>query len=108
MTEITIEEAEGKTVKGSAFSVTCPQVVIAFDDDTFTTFGLKCSYDPSEYEIQQSTLDLFNFGDTQLIFLDVFTEKEIEDIHRERSSSFTLQREKEERADYERLKKKFD
>ena len=102
--EITMEEAkkEGKAIAGYDFSFSGQQMVIVFCDGTFTTLGI--SYE----EIEESDLELSQFGDDKLIELGIITAKELKAIESEKDRKYAEIREKEQKAQYERLKKIYD
>lgn len=66
-TEITSEQAIGKTVEGFLCSSMSAQMVVHFDDDTFLTFGTTRDYD-GDVNIITERMDWFNFGFKEDLF----------------------------------------
>ena len=107
--EITMEEAkkEGKAIAGYDFSFTCGQMVIVFRDGTFTTLGIQRGWESGDEEIEESYLELSQFGDDKLIELGIITAQELETIKSEKDKKYAEAQEKHEKAYYERLKRKY-
>jgi len=105
MYEITLKQAIGKTIKSYDFSITGAQAVIVFDDNTFTTLGIHGEYESGGVELEQSTLEVFDFGKDKLITLGLFTQAECDKISNER---FKDEQERLEKKQYLTLKRKYE
>jgi hypothetical protein len=106
--EITLDEAKGKKIRDYAMSCTCGQMIIVFTDKTFTTLGVDHGYQGYSDEIVQAKLDLLDFDNAALIALEVVVLQEIESAERIKEREFIQQDERRERAEYKRLKAKYE
>ncbi len=102
--EIRFSDAVGKILEGFDFSRTCGQAVLMFTDGTFTTLKINTKYE----EIEESTLEIHDFGDEKLVALDVITQAELDEQREQRNKSFASTQEQRERTEYERLRAKFE
>ncbi len=107
-TEIQLTNALGRTLEGFEFSATSSQAVLIFTDDTFATLDIDRGYDRGEETITEGSLDLHTFGNQQLIGVGILTQKEIDERSRQEREIFDNAREERERAEYERLKHRFE
>jgi hypothetical protein len=104
-----LREAAGKTVGAVEFSFDDGQVVIAFTDDTFAAIRLAENFIDDSYHLEDGHFDVFGFLNLdRLIRAGILTEAELEDLRVRRNAAEAADREKQERAEYERLKAKFD
>lgn len=101
--EISIEQCRGKTLKGHSFSPCNGSVILVFDDGTFTTLGIEW-----QDEIDQAELELFNFGDAELIAMGIISRDELEAHRAERNGQNNARQAELELQTYKRLKKRFD
>ena len=110
--EVTLNEAIGKTLQGVEASFTCGQMVMAFTDGTFTTLGIDRGYEYGDETIESRRLELHNFGDEALVRLSVTTDEELNAIRSardaEHEAAYRLQKEAKDRAEFVRLKRKFE
>ncbi len=106
--EIRFSDAVGKILEGFDFSITCGQAVLTFTDGTFTTLGIDRGHASGDEEIEESTLELHDFGDEKLVALGVITQTELDEQREQRNKSFAFTQEKRERTEYERLRAKFE
>ena len=97
----------GKVVENFVFSPMNGQMVVCFDDGTFTAFEAIHDYD-SDITIVPCELDWFEFGDEWLIEAGVIDKLEIELKRETRAAMWREACEDQERHTYERLKKKFE
>lgn len=105
--EITLNNAKGKMIRDYAVSV-WGQMVIVFTDETFTTLGIDTGFEQGDETIIQEEIELLNFGHDQLIALGIVTQKELDDKASVKVQESARQRECEERAEYKRLKIKYE
>ncbi len=106
-TEIKLTDALGKTLQGFESSITSPQAVLTFSDDTFTTLDIYRGYEEGDETILEGSLLLDQFGDEKLIRLGIITQEELDEGRKKERAVFDDAREKRERAEYERLSRKF-
>lgn len=112
--EITTEQAIGKTVKGFLSSKMSPQMVVYFDDDTFTTF--EAYFDESyagsyegEYRIVGAKINWFDFGHNADLFkAAMLSEQEWLAMCNNADRLEKEATEQRERSEYERLKAKYE
>ena len=109
-TEITKEQAIGKTIKGFVYSfpITPEQLIVYFEDNTFTTFCIIKGYESGDEEIINRTLNLFDFPHSSLIEAGIFSKQELETLFQDRDRK---QQKKQRAADYikyKQLKAKFE
>lgn len=107
-TEIKLSDAIGKTLEGFEFSNTCGQAVLTFTDGTFSTLGVDRGYEKGDEQIEESKLSLFDFGDNKLIALGIIPEEEMDEKTEQRRKAVANSRAQTERAEYERLRRKFE
>lgn len=107
-TEITLEQAVGKTLEGFVKSFTCGQMVLTFTDGTFATLGIDRGYGSGDETIVQERLALNDFGDETLIGIGVTTKEEIVSFRHERDKNNRKNQEDRERIQYLALKKKYE
>ncbi|MES2180677.1 MAG: hypothetical protein V4493_01080 [Pseudomonadota bacterium] len=109
--EIKLEDCIGKTLENFAFSGTfnSEQMVLTFTDGTFTTIEATVSYDCPE--LAECKLKLFEFDRDELEKVGIATVEEVKTLRDEQNRVADLKRqlqnEANERATFERLKKKF-
>lgn len=106
--EITLEKVKGKTITDYGFSIIGGQMVIVFSDNTFTTLGVLRGWEQDDEEIEESELELFKFADDTLIKLGIITAEELKAIESEKERKYAEAQEIQEKAQYERLKKKYE
>lgn len=106
--EITDKEAIGRTITGFVYSYTSGRMIITFNGDTFTTFGIKRGYESGDEEIISEKLDLFDFGDDELVKADILSKDELEEKLTKRDRQWKQQREAQEFVEYKRLKAKWE
>lgn len=106
--EITLSNAVGKILKGFEFSCSCGQAVLIFTDDTFATLKVDIGYDRGDVEIADGKLELYDFGDDQLIGLGVITKTELNEKRDKKSREFLSKQENAEREQYEILRGKYE
>lgn len=111
-TEVTLEQAIGKTLQGIEASYTCGQMVLAFTDGTFTALGVSRGHERGDETIDGESLELHHFGDEALIRLGVTTNEELSEIRStrdaERAAANRLQQDARDQAEFLRLKLKFE
>lgn len=100
-TEITDAAAIGKTIREFTFSFTAGQMIVHFDDGTFTVFGIDGTYDP---DIVSQKLALFDFGDDKLVRANILSAEELEKKRAERTKRWKQIRELRDRRRYEEPK----
>ena len=105
--EIKLTEALGKTLENVAFSYTSRQAVLVFTGGTFSTFGIWHGYEPGDESITEDSLEMEDFGDAELIRVGVATEDEINSIRAVQQEQCQQHFEARDKAEFERLKKKF-
>lgn len=108
--EITKKQAIGKVVKGfvGSFPNTPEQLVVYFEDNTFTTFCIVRGYESGDEEIMNKPLALLDFPRSSLIEAGIFSEQELETLSQDRDKE---QQERQKAADYinyKQLKAKFE
>ena len=104
--EVKLDEAIGKTLKAFAFEGYGCQMVLVFDDGTFTTLEAQRDRD-GDSTIDQSTLDVLSFNRTALVNAGVGTDQELHAMATERDRQWREQREAHDRAELARLQAKF-
>jgi len=77
--EINLSDAIGKTLEGFGFSITCGQAVLTFTDGTYSTLGITTGCEVGYEEIEESLLDLFDFGHDKLIALGIISQKDLDE-----------------------------
>ena len=107
-TEVTLDQAIGRTLQGIEASITCSQMVLVFTDGTFTTLGVDRGYNYGDGMLEGQELKLHHFGDKELIRLGVTTGEELNAIRNAREAAYRLQQEARDRAELVRLKRKFE
>jgi hypothetical protein len=103
LTEISLDQIIGKTVKAYATSWVSNQFVLVFTDGTFAT--LTADRDQNIFE---GKLDLPNFERQYLVAVGIATNEELNIMNNEREEKHRLSREADERRQYERLRAKFE
>ena len=106
--KVTLIDAVGKTLDGFEFSTTCGQAVLTFTDGTFVTLGIEKAYDRYDDGIEETDLELDDFGDDKLVGLGVITQLELDERREQKRKKLADAQEKREREQYERLKHKFE
>ena len=106
--EIKLTQALGKTLESVAFSFDCAQAVLVFTDGTFSTIGRWLDDDPGDERIMEDSLNWDDFGDAQLIRVGVSTQDELNNIRAIQQAQFKQEYEVRDKAEFERLKKKFE
>lgn len=105
--EITAEEAKGKTVE---LFLTCfihPILLIKFTDGTFTCFRATHGYE-DDIDIEEGGFELFSFSKEELAEAGILTIEEYERYAERREQWYKDRQASIEKAQYERLKAKFD
>ena len=106
--EIRLTEAIGKTLEGFEFSITCGQAVLTFTDGTFATLGVDRGYEAGDEEIEETELELFNFGHDKLIALGIISKEEMDEKREQLRKASADSQAQRDRAEYERLRRKFE
>ena len=106
--EIKLHDAIGKVFDGFDFSFSNGQAVLTFTDGTFSTLGIINQHEVGDNEIQESNLDLFNFGHDKLIALNIISIEELEEKSEQQRKQFVELKIQQERTLYEKLKCKFE
>ncbi len=106
-TEINDKEAIGKKVNGFLYSAVAHQMILSFQDNTFTTFGIETGYDPGDGEIVNEPLEWFDFGHERLIASGIISEKEWESMWDKEVRTEREKREMTEQKHYLYLKSKY-
>jgi hypothetical protein len=106
--EIELSSALGKTLEGFKFSITCGQAVLTFTDGTFCTLGVDTGLYPGDEMIEESKLELFDFGHDKLIALGIISQEEMNEKSEQRSKALSASRAQRELETYDRLKRKFE
>ena len=108
-TEITAGQAIGKTVKGFLCSKTSDQMVVYFDDETFTTFEASREYWGDDYNVIEARMNWFEFGYNDDLFkAGMFSEQEWLAMCKEKDRREEEKTKQREIKQYERLKAKYD
>ena len=107
-TEISDKEAIGKTVEKFVYSLSANQMIVCFDDDTFTTFGIDPGYESGDEEIVNVPLEWFDFGHEKLVRTGILSEKEWESMWNKERQIEQERLEISERNQYLRLKSKYE
>lgn len=97
----------GKVVEDFVCSTMNGQMVVCFDDGTFTTFEAMEDYGDGVV-IKPCELNLFEFGDRLLVKAGVIDELEMEFRRKKQAVAYQEARENAQRRTYERLKRKFE
>lgn len=105
-TQTTLQKATGKPLSDCAESQ-CGQILLIFGDE-YVCLGVCSGYERGDEEIEESELDLFDFGDETLIEKGVISREELENRRANRNAQFQRQIEERERASYMRLRAKFE
>ena len=105
-TEITAKEAIGKTITDIIYSSPAGQMIICFDD-SFSAFGVERGYE-GEVDIINKKVDLFDFGDAELIKARILTKTELEEGRAEKRVAWQRTRDTQDYLEYKRLKSKFE
>lgn len=103
LTEISLDQAIGKTVKAYATSWVSNQFILVFTDGTFTTLVAD-----RDQNINEGKLVLHDFERAYLVAAGIATNEELNIMNNEREEKHNLAREADERAQYERLREKFE
>lgn len=109
--EVKLTETLGKTLESVAFSGTNGQAVLVFTNGTFTTLGVKVDEYTNEQggeQVVEDLLDWSNFWGAELIKVGVVTKEELQGLHDHWQKENRQQYEAGEKAEFERLKKKFE
>lgn len=109
-----MEEAEGKTLQAVEFSSGSSkggQCLLVFSDRTFSVLGVDRGYERGDEVITEATLDLFQFGDSELIRAGITTAEEMSTLRKQAEGLAEVRsrerQERSDRAEYERLQRKF-
>lgn len=97
---ITLQNAVGKTLTNSVFSM-FDQMLLVFGDE-------YVCLEHKRDDIEEDDLNLFDFGDDLLINAGILSADELSTKRAERDAIRNQQYEEEERANYERLKARFE
>lgn len=108
MKQIRLEEAIGKTIKDFGENLGWESIVITFTDDTFIYLQTEADWRNNSKNIEQSEYRISDFSHREAIRLGIVTQEEIEADQKRRQAQLVKQQEESERAQYERLKKKYD
>jgi len=108
MQEISNTEALGKVVREIVCSQHNGQMVITFDNNTFTTFGVDRGWEPGDEEICENRLSMDSFGNEALVALGILTAEEIEKRRKMRLAHQNRTQRARDLAAYKRLKAKFE
>lgn len=103
LTEITLDQIIGKTVKAYATSWVSNQFILVFTDGTFTTLVAD-----RDQNINEGKLVLHDFERAYLVAAGIATNEELEILRTERAEKIRLSSEAAERNQYERLRAKFE
>jgi hypothetical protein len=106
MKRVAIEEAEGRTLTGFAFSGIVEQIVFVFGD-CYCCLGIPDGRYDETPSIFEQELDVLNFGNERLIKAG-FPAENLKSLLTEKKAVLSIEREKRERAQYEYLRKKFE
>ena len=105
MKQIHLADIAGRTVAGYESSSDGSQFLLSFTDGTFVLLRIEHGYEPGDETILEGyELDIFHFGDAQLMRIGVVTEHEIRDRRAERAELMKAQLLASKRVEYERLK----
>jgi hypothetical protein len=109
--EVKLTGAIGKIVAAVEFSRFNGQCVIAFTDGMFSTLGVEPGYDRGDNSIMSDPLDVFDFGDVELVRSGIVTAEELSDMRHVRDAHERIeqqaQQDASDRKEFERLKRKF-
>ena len=105
--EILLGEAKGKTIENIAYCnpYLSSQLVFTFTDDTFITLAGEKDRDDETCVIVPTKLDIFNFGDIELVESGIVSKEEMITLRQIYNNQ--LERDENERRQYEKLKKKY-
>ncbi len=76
--EIGLDQAIFKTIAGYEYSTNSSQMVIVFNDETFTTLGIH------DGDIGSDKLNIDSFGDDYLVRSGIATQEELDHIRKEK------------------------
>ena len=107
--EILLGEAKGKTIENIAYCnpYLSSQLVFTFTDDTFITLACEKDRDDETCVIVPTKLDLFNFGDIELVESGIVSKEEMITLRQIYNNKLQLECDENERRQYEKLKKKY-
>ena len=77
LTEVSWEDAIGKTLKSIGASICNQQCVLVFEDGTYTTLGIDRGYDAGDETIIEERLYWLSFGDESIVELGIASEDEV-------------------------------
>ena len=103
--QITLKEAKGLKMtecKESLFG----QMLIIFGDK-FVCLGVEQGYESQDQSVIEEDLDLFHFGDKELIESGVISKEELQYKKQERSDMMKKQNEERELLQLKRLQQKY-
>lgn len=103
-TQTTLREARGERLTDFGRSLR-DDLLLIFGDYYVCLRAMQYYDDPV---IEETSLDLFGFGDDALIAKGVVSESELEELRQVRDAEQEAQFQSSERAAYERLRKKFE
>mgnify|MGYP000107701468 CR=1 FL=1 len=101
--EVKFTDAIGKRLENVAFSN--EQVVLVFDDNTFSTIGLDKGYD-NDVDLIEDSLELLNFSHEKLLQIGIVSKEELEKLIMAQDEKYKEFHRKRDLAEYERIKKR--
>lgn len=109
-TEILLGETKGKTIENIAYGspFASSQMVFVFTDGTFTTLTGERDRDAETNVVVPTKLDLFNFGDTELVESGIVSKEEMVGLRQAYENKRQSEREANERRLFEQLKRKYE
>ena len=105
-TQTTLQSAIGKPLTGYAESYG-DQILLIFGDE-YVCLAVRRGYERGEEEIAELKLDLFDFGDEELVSKGVFSQEEMKSLRAERDAQRQRQSEALKFAAYQRMRAKFE
>lgn len=106
--QITLDEALGKTLKHTYYSMSANQLALLFDGGTFVVLGIDKGFEEGDETVAERTIDLDYFGDALLVESGIATKEEVEAKRAEQAAARTQQSEVRDRKEYARLKARFE
>ena len=108
MEQIYIAEAAGKTIKACVPKWDNSELLLIYEDGTYSILEVQLDSDPGYEQIADGRLDILQFGETALVDAGMLDAEEAREMREKYEAECEASLREFERQQYERLKRQFE